>query len=76
MACSGDAWVSDAADLDYKFVFSYFLRMIEPTTMRGFFGRCGLVPRQNKEATARGAVHSFFTVGAIAGAAVVADTAN
>ena len=66
----------DTADLDYKFVFSYLLRMIEPKTMRGFFGRCGLIPRLNKEATARGAVRSFFTVGAIAGAVAVAHTAN
>ena len=67
---------SDVADLDYKFGFSYFLRMIEPKTMRGFFGRCGLVPRLNKKATARGAVRSLFTVGAIAGTAAVAHTAN
>ena len=67
---------SDAVDLDFKFVFSYFLRTIEPKTMRGFFWRCGLVPCLNKEATARGAVRSFFTVGAIAGAVAGAHTAN
>ena len=30
--------IPDAADLAYKFVFSYFLRTIEPKTIRGLFG--------------------------------------